>query len=170
MTNDEFMVVWALSFLLYLVIYTWWIPYRTQRHIEKWLRSEDSDETLILSLGVIIKSIREQALVDFEEFMLPRARESFKNFWNGAMGNAVKEIVLASLYDFTDDTLDLLDSIIETILDPVGIDATKKALNSVRELIIEGETTPEGSPVKVTRDQFIDYALKLFNLDDDVIR
>ncbi len=81
-----------------------------------------------------------------------------------------KEIVLASLYDFTDDTLDLLDSIIETILDPVGIDATKKALNSVRELIIEGETTPEGSPVKVTRDQFIDYALKLFNLDDDVIR
>ena len=92
MTNDEFMVVWALSFLLYLVIYTWWIPYRTQRHIEKWLRSEDSDETLILSLGVIIKSIREQALIDFEEFMLPRARESFKNFWNGAMGNAVKEI------------------------------------------------------------------------------
>ena len=92
MTNDEFMVVWALSFLLYLVIYTWWIPYRTQRHIEKWLRSEDSDETLILSLGVIVKSIREQALVDFEEFMLPRARESFKNFWNGAMGNAVKEI------------------------------------------------------------------------------
>ena len=92
MTNDEFMAVWALSFLLYLVIYTWWIPYRTQRHIEKWLRSEDSDETLILSLGVIVKSIREQALVDFEEFMLPRARESFKNFWNGAMGNAVKEI------------------------------------------------------------------------------
>ena len=92
MTNDEFMAVWALSFLLYLVIYTWWIPYRTQRHIEKWLRSEDSDETLILSLGVIIKSIREQALIDFEEFMLPRARESFKNFWNGAMGNAVKEI------------------------------------------------------------------------------
>ena len=92
MTNDEFMAVWALSFLLYLVIYTWWIPYRTQRHIEKWLRSEDSDETLILSLGVIVKSIREQALIDFEEFMLPRARESFKNFWNGAMGNAVKEI------------------------------------------------------------------------------
>ena len=81
-----------------------------------------------------------------------------------------REIVLASLYDFTDDTLDLLDAIAETILDPVGIDATKKALNSVRELIIEGETTPEGSPVKVTRDQFIDYALKLFNLDDDVIR
>ena len=81
-----------------------------------------------------------------------------------------KEIVLASLYDFTDDTLDLLDSIVETILDPVRIDATKKALNSVRELIIEGETTPEGSPVKVTRDQFIDYDLKLFKLDDDVIR
>ena len=92
MTNDEFILVWLLSFLLYLVIYTWWIPHRTQVHIEKWLRSEDSDETLILSLQVIIKTIREQALVDFEEFMLPRARESFKNFWNGAMGNAVKEI------------------------------------------------------------------------------
>jgi hypothetical protein len=92
MTNDEFMVVWVLSFLLYLVIYTWWIPYRTQRHIENWLRSEDSDETLVLSLQVIIKAIREQALIDFEEFMLPRARESLQKFWSGAMGNAVKEI------------------------------------------------------------------------------
>lgn len=92
MTNDEFMAVWVLSFLLYLVIYTWWIPYRTQRHIENWLRSEDSDETLVLSLQVIIKAIREQALVDFEEFMLPRARESLQKFWSGAMGNAVKEI------------------------------------------------------------------------------
>jgi hypothetical protein len=92
MTNNEFIAVWLLSFLLYLLIYTWWIPYRTQVHIEKWLRSEDSDETLVLSLQVIIKAIREQALVDFEEFMLPRARESFKNFWSGAMGNAVKEI------------------------------------------------------------------------------
>jgi len=86
------MAVWVLSFLLYLVIYTWWIPYRTQRHIENWLRSEDSDETLVLSLQVIIKAIREQALVDFEEFMLPRARESLQKFWSGAMGNAVKEI------------------------------------------------------------------------------
>jgi hypothetical protein len=92
MTNDEFILVWLLSFLLYLVIYTWWIPYRTQRHIENWLRSEDSDETLVLSLQVIIKAIREQALVDFEEFMLPRARESLQKFWSGAMGNAVKEI------------------------------------------------------------------------------
>jgi len=92
MTNDDFILVWLLSFFCYLVIYTWWIPYRTQVHIEKWLRSEDSDETLVLSLQVIIKAIREQALDDFEEFMLPRARDSFKNFWNGAMGNAVKEI------------------------------------------------------------------------------
>ena len=92
MTNDDFILVWLLSFFCYLVIYTWWIPHRTQVHIEKWLRSEDSDETLVLSLQVIIKAIREQALVDFEEFMLPRARESFKHFWNGAMGNAVKEI------------------------------------------------------------------------------
>ena len=92
MTNDDFILVWLSSFFFYLIIYTWWIPYRTQRHIEKWLRSEESDETLVLSLGVIIKSIRETALHDFEEFMLPRARESFKHFWQGAMGNAVKEI------------------------------------------------------------------------------
>ncbi len=92
MTNNEFILVWLLSFFLYLVIYTWWIPHRTQVHIEKWLRSEDSDETLVLSLQVIIKAIREQALVDFEEFMLPRARESLQKFWSGAMGNAVKEI------------------------------------------------------------------------------
>ena len=92
MTNNEFIAVWLLSFLLYLLIYTWWIPYRTQVHIEKWLRSEDSDDTLVLSLQVIIKAIREQALVDFEEFMLPRARESLQKFWSGAMGNAVKEI------------------------------------------------------------------------------
>ena len=92
MTNDDFILVWLLSFLLYLVIYTWWIPYRTQRHIEAWLRSEDSDDTLVLSLQVIIKAIREQALIDFEEFMLPRARESLQKFWSGAMGNAVKEI------------------------------------------------------------------------------
>lgn len=92
MTNNEFILVWLLSFFLYLVIYTWWIPHRTQVHIEKWLRSEDSDETLVLSLQVIIKAIREQALIDFEEFMLPRARESLQKFWSGAMGNAVKEI------------------------------------------------------------------------------
>ena len=54
--------------------------------------SEESDETLLASLGVITHKIREQALVDFEEFMLPQARDSFKNFWNGAMGNAAQEL------------------------------------------------------------------------------
>jgi hypothetical protein len=92
MTDQTFALIWVLSFSLYFLIYTFWIPYKTQRRIEDWLRSSDSDETLLLSLSVIVKSIREQALHDFEEFMLPRARESFKNFWSGAMGNAVKEI------------------------------------------------------------------------------
>jgi len=31
-------------------------------------------------------------LIDFEEFMLPQARESFQKFWMGAMGNAAKEL------------------------------------------------------------------------------
>ena len=92
MTDNTFYVIWLISFVLYFIIYSFWIPYRTQVRIEEWLRSSDSDDTLLLSMGVIVKSIREQALVDFEEFMLPRARESLQKFWSGAMGNAVKEI------------------------------------------------------------------------------
>jgi len=87
-----FFLVWFLSFGLYLVIYTWWIPVRTRKNIEAWLMSEESDKTLLASLEVITSKIREQLLVDFEEFMLPQARDSFKNFWNGAMGNAAQEL------------------------------------------------------------------------------
>ena len=92
MSDELFALVWVLSFGLYLLIYTYWIPLRTQKKIEDWLMSEESDETLLASLGVITSKIREQALVDFEEFMLPQARDSFKNFWNGAMGNAAQEL------------------------------------------------------------------------------
>jgi len=92
MTDQDFFLVWFLSFGLYLIIYTWWIPIRTRKNIEAWLMSEESDETLLASLGVITSKIREQALVDFEEFMLPQARDSLKNFWNGAMGNAAQEL------------------------------------------------------------------------------
>jgi len=92
MTDQQFFLVWFLSFALYLVIYTWWIPIRTRQNIEAWLMSESSDETLLASLEVITTKIREQLLVDFEEFMLPQARDSFKNFWNGAMGNAAQEL------------------------------------------------------------------------------
>jgi len=81
-----------LSFGLYLLIYTYWIPLRTQEKIESWLRSEESDETLLMSLEVITKRIREQMLVDFEEFMLPQARENLQKFWAGAMGAAAKEM------------------------------------------------------------------------------
>ena len=31
-------------------------------------------------------------LIDFEEFMLPQARENLKKFWAGAMGSAAKEL------------------------------------------------------------------------------
>ena len=92
MSDELFALVWLLSFGLYLGIYTYWIPLRTQKKIEDWLMSEESDETLLASLGVITSKIREQGLVDFEEFMLPQARDSFKNFWNGAMGNAAQEL------------------------------------------------------------------------------
>jgi len=87
-----FFLVWFLSFGLYLVIYTWWIPIRTRKNIEAWLMDSESDETLLASLEVITTKIREQLLIDFEEFMLPQARDSFKNFWNGAMGNAAQEL------------------------------------------------------------------------------
>jgi len=92
MTDQMFFLVWFLSFGLYLVIYTWWIPVRTRKNIEAWLKSSESDETLLMSLDVITKKIREQMLIDFEEFMLPQARESFQKFWIGAMGNAAKEL------------------------------------------------------------------------------
>jgi len=92
MTDQQFFLVWFLSFALYLVIYTWWIPIRTRQNIEAWLMAEESNETLLASLEVITTKIREQLLVDFEEFMLPQARDSFKNFWNGAMGNAAQEL------------------------------------------------------------------------------
>ncbi len=92
MTDQEFFIIWILSFGLYLLIYTYWIPLRTQKRIEEWLRSEESDDTLLLSLEVIVKRIREQTLIDFEEFMLPSARENLKKFWSGAMGNVAKEM------------------------------------------------------------------------------
>jgi len=92
MTDLTFALIWILSFFLYLGIYTWHIPLRTQKKIESWLKSSESDETLLMSLDVITKKIREQMLIDFEEFMLPQARESFQKFWTGAMGHAAKEL------------------------------------------------------------------------------
>ena len=92
MTNIEFGLIWALSFCLYLVIYTYWIPLKTQKRIETWLLSSESDAALNEGLDVIVKSIREQTLQDFDEFMMPHARESLKKFWAGAMGAAAKEL------------------------------------------------------------------------------
>ena len=91
-TDQTFYAIWILSFGLYLLIYTYWIPLRTQEKIESWLMSTESDETLLSSLEVITKKIREQMLIDFEEFMLPQARENLQKFWAGAMGNAAKEL------------------------------------------------------------------------------
>jgi hypothetical protein len=92
MTNIEFGLIWALSFLLYLLIYTYWIPLKTQKRIETWLRSSESDETLLEALEIIVRRIREQTLIDFEEFMLPQARDNLQKFWSGAMGNVAKEM------------------------------------------------------------------------------
>jgi len=92
MSDETFAIIWILSFGLYFLIYTFWIPLKTQRRIENWLRDSESDETLLLALDVIVKRIREQTLVDFEEFMLPQARENLQKFWAGAMGNVAKEM------------------------------------------------------------------------------
>ena len=92
MNDATVLAIWILSFGLYLLIYTYWIPLKTQQRIEQWLRSEESDETLLMSLEVITKRIREQMLIDFEEFMLPQARENLQKFWAGAMGAAAKEM------------------------------------------------------------------------------
>jgi hypothetical protein len=92
MTDTTFAVIWILSFGLYFLIYTFWIPLKTQKRIEDWLRSDESDETLVLSLQVIISEIRKQTLIDFEEYMLPKARENLQKFWSGAMGNAAQAL------------------------------------------------------------------------------
>ena len=62
--------LWALLINLYLLDSA-----KNSRKIESWLRSEESDETLLMSLEVITTKIREQILIDFEEFMLPEARK-----------------------------------------------------------------------------------------------
>ena len=92
MNDQTFYVIWIFSFFLYFTIYTIWIPLKTQKKIESWLKSSESDETLLMSLDVITKKIREQMLIDFEEFMLPQARENLQKFWAGAMGNAAQEL------------------------------------------------------------------------------
>ena len=92
MTDLLFFAIWMSSFGLYLLIYTYWIPLRTQKKIEEWLRSSESDDTLLMSLEVITGKIREQILIDFEEFMLPQARKNLQKFWSGAMGNVAKEM------------------------------------------------------------------------------
>jgi hypothetical protein len=76
-----------------------------------------------------------------------------------------KEVVLASLYDFSDDTIDIVDKIVETIMDPVGIQATKDALTAIKELATEGETQIEGAPMKLKLDDL----LKFVGLDEDTI-
>jgi len=92
LSDNLFFLIWIGSFFLYFTIYTIWIPLKTQKKIESWLKSDESDETLLMSLEVITKKIREQMLIDFEEFMLPQARENLQKFWAGAMGNAAKEL------------------------------------------------------------------------------
>jgi len=92
LTDTLFGIIWLLSFGLYFIIYTYHIPKMTQKRIETWLLSSESDPALNEGLDVIVKSIREQTLHDFEEFMMPQARESLKKFWAGAMGAAAKEL------------------------------------------------------------------------------
>ena len=66
-----------LSFGLIIIILNW-IPLRTQRRIVHWLESEESDETLLMSLEVITKRIREQMLIDFEEFYVASSEREFE--------------------------------------------------------------------------------------------
>ena len=80
-----------------------------------------------------------------------------------------KEVVLASLYDFSSDTVDIVEKIADTLMDPTGVEALKKELNMIKELALEGETTVEtksGFGYTVT----VDDLLKFVGLDDDIIR
>jgi len=92
MNDSIFAIIWLFSFFLYFLIYTYHIPRMTQKRIEVWLRDSESDDTLLLALEVIVKRIREQTLIDFEEYMLPLARKNLQKFFSGAMGNVAKEM------------------------------------------------------------------------------
>jgi len=145
MTDQQFLLVWILSFFLYFTIYTIWIPLKTQKKIESWLKSSDSDETLLMSLDVITKKIREQMLIDFEEFMLPQARESLKKFWAGSMGAAAKELKgseegsqLSLLHNLTQDLSGqpwYIQALASKML-PMIADATNKQTKSTSEHIL----------------------------------
>ena len=76
-----------------------------------------------------------------------------------------KEVVLASLYDFADDAIEIVDKIVDTLMDPVGAEATKRALLNLKELALEGETQIEGAPMKLKLDDL----LKFVGLDEDTI-
>jgi len=92
MTDAAFYLFALISFGIYFIIYTYYVPLKTQQKIESWLKSSESDKTLLMSLDVITEKIREQMLIDFEEFMIPQARKAAIDFWNGAMGNAAQEL------------------------------------------------------------------------------
>jgi len=92
MTDAAFYLFALISFGIYFIIYTYYVPLKTQQKIESWLKSSESDKTLLMSLDVITEKIREQILIDFEEIMIPQARESLQKFWAGAMGAAAKEL------------------------------------------------------------------------------
>jgi len=145
MTDQQFLLVWILSFFLYFTIYTIWIPLKTQKKIESWLKSSESDETLLMSLDVITKKIREQMLIDFEEFMLPQARDSLKKFWAGSMGAAAKELKgseegsqLSLLHNLTQDLSGqpwYIQALASKML-PMIADATNKQTKSTSEHIL----------------------------------
>jgi hypothetical protein len=145
MTDQQFLLIWILSFFLYFTIYTIWIPLKTQKKIESWLKSSESDETLLMSLDVITKKIREQMLIDFEEFMLPQARESLKKFWAGSMGAAAKELKgseegsqLSILHNMTQDLSSqpwYIQALASKML-PIITDATKKQSKSTSKQIL----------------------------------
>ena len=80
-----------------------------------------------------------------------------------------KEVVLASLYDFSSDTVEIVEKIVDTLMDPTGAQALKEELIMLKELALEGETkveTKSGFGYTVT----VYDLLKYMGLDDDIIR
>jgi len=58
MTDLAFYLFALISFGIYFIIYTYYVPLKTQQKIESWLKSSESDDTLLMSLEVITKKIR----------------------------------------------------------------------------------------------------------------
>ena len=86
------LLAWTLLTIGYFTAIVWVAPKRAREEWVNWVRSPASDEVLIEALEGYTNHLRSCQLVDFEEHILPAARKSLQDWFNGAMGNAARHL------------------------------------------------------------------------------